>query len=101
VVLSENSNSLQPKRLLVYPGGEGSYRRRREVPCEPLMGNTVHVLSAAHNLELMKKAQATVQLGARLLLVDHWTDPTHSQSLLRRVPPVMWLEFSVARSPVT
>jgi hypothetical protein len=49
------------------------------------MGNTVHVLSAAHNLELMKKAQATVQLGARLLLVDHWTDPTHSQSLLRRL----------------
>ena len=24
------------------------------------------------------------RLRARLLLVDHWTDPTHSQSLLRR-----------------
>jgi methylase of polypeptide subunit release factors len=44
-----------------------------------LIANTVHVLSAAHNLELMKKTRATVGAGARLLLVDLWTDPTHSQ----------------------
>jgi hypothetical protein len=46
-----------------------------------LIANTVHVLSAAHNLELLKKARAAVQVGARLLLVDLWTDPTHTQPL--------------------
>jgi ubiquinone/menaquinone biosynthesis C-methylase UbiE len=46
-----------------------------------LIANTVHVLSAARNLELMKKARAAVQVGARLLLVDLWTDATHSQPL--------------------
>ena len=46
-----------------------------------LIANTVHVLSAAHNLELLGKARATAQVGARLLLVDLWTDATHSQPL--------------------
>jgi O-methyltransferase domain/Dimerisation domain len=44
-----------------------------------LIANTVHVLSAAHNLELMRRTRATVQVSARLLLVDLWTDPTHSE----------------------
>jgi ubiquinone/menaquinone biosynthesis C-methylase UbiE len=43
-----------------------------------LVANTVHVLSAPHNLELMSKMRATVQKGARLLLVDFWTNPTHT-----------------------
>jgi ubiquinone/menaquinone biosynthesis C-methylase UbiE len=43
-----------------------------------LVANTVHVLSVPHNLELMRKMRATVQRGARLLLVDFWTDPTHT-----------------------
>jgi ubiquinone/menaquinone biosynthesis C-methylase UbiE len=42
-----------------------------------LIANTIHVFSAAHNLELMRKTRATVQAGARLLLVDLWTDPAH------------------------
>ena len=37
-----------------------------------LVANTAHVLSAPHNLELMRKMRATVQRGARLLLVDFW-----------------------------
>jgi hypothetical protein len=45
----------------------------------PCSANTVHVLSAAHNLELMRKTRSTVQVDARLLLVDLWTDPTHSE----------------------
>jgi hypothetical protein len=34
-----------------------------------LVANTVHVLSALRNLDLMRKMRATVQSGARLLLV--------------------------------
>jgi ubiquinone/menaquinone biosynthesis C-methylase UbiE len=43
-----------------------------------LVANAVHMFSAAHNVELMQKSRAAVQAGARLLLVDFWTDPTHS-----------------------
>ena len=44
-----------------------------------LVANTIHVLSAPHNLELMRKMRATVHKGARLLLVDFWTNPTHTE----------------------
>lgn len=43
-----------------------------------LVANAVHMFSLAHNVELMLKSRAAVQTGARLLLVDFWTDPTHS-----------------------
>jgi hypothetical protein len=33
----------------------------------------------AHNLELFRNIRATVQTGAWLLLVDLWTDATHSE----------------------
>jgi hypothetical protein len=38
----------------------------------------VHVFSAAHNLELVEKPRGNTRTGARLLLVDLWTDPTYS-----------------------
>ena len=44
-----------------------------------IVANTVHVLSAAHNLELLSKLRLHVAIGTRLLLVDVWMDPTHSQ----------------------
>jgi ubiquinone/menaquinone biosynthesis C-methylase UbiE len=44
-----------------------------------LVANTVHVFSRAHNIELLKKIRAVAATGARLLLADLWTDPTHSQ----------------------
>ena len=44
-----------------------------------LVANTVHVLSAPHNLELMRKMRAIVQRGSRLLLVDVWMNPTHTE----------------------
>jgi hypothetical protein len=44
-----------------------------------IVANTVHVLSRAHNIELMRKMRAGVKPGARLLLADLWTDPTHSE----------------------
>jgi SAM-dependent methyltransferase len=44
-----------------------------------IVANTVHVFSAPHNIELLRKMRAAVQPGARLLLIDLWTDPTHTQ----------------------
>jgi SAM-dependent methyltransferase len=44
-----------------------------------ILANTVHVLSAAHNVELLGKMRAAVSPRARLLLADLWTDPTHTQ----------------------
>jgi hypothetical protein len=41
-----------------------------------LVANAVHMFSVVHNLELLQKSRAAVQAGARLLLVDLWTDPT-------------------------
>ena len=43
-----------------------------------LIANAVHMFSAARNLKLMRKCRGAVQADARLLLVDLWTDPTHS-----------------------
>jgi O-methyltransferase domain/Dimerisation domain len=44
-----------------------------------IVANTAHVFSVPHNLELMRKMRAGVQPRARLLLVDLWTDPSHTQ----------------------
>jgi ubiquinone/menaquinone biosynthesis C-methylase UbiE len=44
-----------------------------------IVANTAHVFSVPHNLELMRKMRAGVQPGARLLLIDLWTDPSHTQ----------------------
>jgi SAM-dependent methyltransferase len=46
-----------------------------------IVANTVHVLSASHNIELMRKMRGHTQPGARLLLVDMWTNHSHSQPL--------------------
>jgi hypothetical protein len=44
-----------------------------------IVANTAHVFSVPHNIELMRKMRTGVQPGARLLLVDLWTDPSHTQ----------------------
>jgi len=44
-----------------------------------IVANTVHVLSVAHNLDLLKAMRAGVEADARLLLVDTWMDATHTQ----------------------
>lgn len=46
-----------------------------------LIANVMHLLSPAHNLELLRRTRAHVPDGARLLLADFWTDVTHTQSL--------------------
>ena len=57
-----------------------------------IVANTVHVLSAAHNVALLRKMRAGVSAGARLLLADLWTDPTHTQPA---AAPLMSGEFLV------
>jgi len=52
----------------------------------------MHVLSVAHNLELLKAMRAGVEADARLLLVDLWMDPTHTQP---PAAPLMSGEFLV------
>ena len=58
-----------------------------------IVANTVHVLSVAHNLDLLKAIRAGVEADARLLLVDMWMDPTHAQP---PAAPLMSGEFLVA-----
>ncbi len=57
-----------------------------------IVANTVHVLSVAHNLELLKNMRAHAAAGARLLLVDLWMDPNHTQP---PAAPLMSGEFLV------
>jgi hypothetical protein len=44
-----------------------------------LLANTVHVLSAAQNLELLRKLRVQAPPGTHLLLVDLWMDSGHTQ----------------------
>jgi hypothetical protein len=44
-----------------------------------IVANTVHVLSAMHNVALLKNMRAHTAAGARLLLVDLWMDATRTQ----------------------
>jgi O-methyltransferase domain len=43
-----------------------------------ILANTVHVLSAAHNIELLGNMRSRVEVDARLLLVDVWMDESRS-----------------------
>jgi SAM-dependent methyltransferase len=44
-----------------------------------LIANVIHLFSPEHNLELLRRTREHVTGGARLLLADFWTDPTHTQ----------------------
>ncbi|MBM9506958.1 methyltransferase [Actinacidiphila acididurans] len=43
-----------------------------------LLANVIHCFSPEENQALLAKARRAVEPGARLLLVDHWMDPTHT-----------------------
>jgi hypothetical protein len=57
-----------------------------------IAANIVHGLSAAHNIALLNSARANALAGVRLLLVDLWMDPTHTQP---PAAPLMSGEFLV------
>jgi O-methyltransferase domain/Dimerisation domain len=44
-----------------------------------LLANVIHVFTPAHNRGLLERVHASTLPGARLLLVDFWTNPTHTQ----------------------
>jgi hypothetical protein len=46
-----------------------------------ILANVVHLFSPARNQDLLRRTRERVAEGARLLLVDFWTDPTHTQPL--------------------
>jgi SAM-dependent methyltransferase len=46
-----------------------------------IVANVIHVFSPERNLELLRRIREFVSDGSRLLLVDLWTDPTHTQPL--------------------
>lgn len=43
-----------------------------------LMANVIHCFSPADNRRLLATTRSAVAPGARLLLADYWTDPTHT-----------------------
>jgi SAM-dependent methyltransferase len=47
-----------------------------------LVAQVIHLFSPERNAELLRRVREHVVPGARLLLVDMWTDPTHTQPLL-------------------
>jgi hypothetical protein len=46
-----------------------------------LLANILDGFSPGRNMELLRRVRAHVPEGAHLLLVDFWTDPTHTQPL--------------------
>jgi SAM-dependent methyltransferase len=57
-----------------------------------LIANVVHLFSPEHNCDLLRRARQAVPAGGRLLLVDFWTDSTHTQP---RLAALMAGEFLV------
>jgi ubiquinone/menaquinone biosynthesis C-methylase UbiE len=57
--------------------------------CEPIpeghdaviLSHVIHCFTPERNLKLLERLREHVPQGARLLLVDFWTDPTHTQPL--------------------
>jgi SAM-dependent methyltransferase len=47
-----------------------------------IVANVVHLFSPEHNRALLRRLRDHVSAGARLLLVDFWTDPTHTEPLI-------------------
>jgi SAM-dependent methyltransferase len=50
-----------------------------------LLANVVHVLTPEHNRDLLERVRASAPSGARLLLVDIWTDPTHTRPVFAAI----------------
>lgn len=57
-----------------------------------LLANLVHYWSPEQNRELLQRVRRAAEPGARLLLADFWTDPTHTQPI---IAALMAGEFAV------
>jgi SAM-dependent methyltransferase len=47
-----------------------------------IVANVIHVFAPERNIALLRHIRAHVPAGARLLLIDLWTDPTHTHPVL-------------------
>jgi len=47
-----------------------------------LLSHVVHVLVPQRNVELLRRARQAVTPGGRLLIVDFWTNPAHTEPLM-------------------
>lgn len=57
-----------------------------------LLANLVHYWSPKENRELLERVRRAAEPGARLLLADFWTDPTHTRPV---IAALMAGEFAV------
>ena len=46
-----------------------------------LIANVIHLFKPEVNWQLLGRLRNAVEVGARALLVDFWTDPSHTQPL--------------------
>jgi O-methyltransferase domain/Dimerisation domain len=46
-----------------------------------IIANVLHLFSLERNLELLRRVREAVADDARILLIDLWTDPTHTQPI--------------------
>jgi SAM-dependent methyltransferase len=44
-----------------------------------ILANIIHLFSPTHSKELLERIRRQSKTGSRLLLIDFWTDPTHTQ----------------------
>ena len=56
-----------------------------------LLANVIHVFTPEHNRGLLERVHASALPGARLLLVDFWTNPTHTQPVFAALMAGEWL----------
>jgi SAM-dependent methyltransferase len=63
-----------------------------------LLANVVHVFTPEHNRDLLERVYTSTSSGARLLLVDFWTDSTHTQPVFAAL---MAGAFLLGRGEVT
>jgi len=59
-----------------------------------LLANVIHLFSPEHNRELLSRIRAGVASGTALLLVDFWTDPSHTQPVFAALMAGEWLNVT-------
>jgi len=59
-----------------------------------LIANVIHLYSPGHNQDLLRRLRSRVPDGARLLLADWWTDPSHTDPALSALIAGEFLLFS-------
>ena len=59
-----------------------------------LLANVIHLFSPEHNRALLSRIRAGVKPGTTLLLVDFWTDTSHTQPGVAALMAGEWLNVT-------